>query len=89
MVNRVGGSCVVVRTRESRVHDEGRRGIDKVAKTEEPSMDLDDQADEAWLLRCNANSINGAGYILKTAIVTCGTGLQTSAICDAPGRKSR
>src|SRR6202046_4477209 len=50
MVNRGGGACVVVRTRESRVHGEGGQGTDRVAKTEEPSMDLGDQADEAWLL---------------------------------------
>jgi hypothetical protein len=34
---------------------------------------------------CNANSFNGAGHILKTVIVTCGTGLQISAICGALG----
>ena len=50
MVNRGGGACVVVRTRESRVHGEGRQGTDRVAKTKESSMDLGDQADEAWLL---------------------------------------
>src|SRR5258708_15723196 len=50
MVNRGGGACVVVRTRESRVHGEGRQGTDRVAKTEEPPMDLGDQADQAWLL---------------------------------------
>ena len=50
MVNRGDGACVVVRTRESRVHGEGRQGTDRVAKTEEWSMDLGDQADEAWLL---------------------------------------
>jgi len=50
MVNRGGGACVVVRTRESRVHGEGRQGTDRVAKTEEPPMDLGDQGDQAWLL---------------------------------------
>src|ERR1700745_3582874 len=50
MVNRGDGACGVVRTRESRVHGEGRQGTDRVAMTEESSMDLDDQADEAWLL---------------------------------------
>ena len=46
MVDR-GGDLVVVRTRESRVHGEGGQGTDRVVKTEEPSMDLDDQTDEA------------------------------------------
>src|SRR5215472_8996514 len=50
MVVHGGGACVVVRARESRAHGEGRQGNDRVVKTEEPSMDLGDQADEAWLL---------------------------------------
>lgn len=50
MVDQGDGACVVVRARESRVHGEGGQGTDRVVKTEEPSMDLDDQADEAWLL---------------------------------------
>jgi RNA-directed DNA polymerase len=50
MVDPGGGACVVVRARESRAHGEGRQGTDRVVKTEEPSMDLDDQADEVWLL---------------------------------------
>ena len=45
------GACVVVLARESRVRGEGRQGTDRVVKTEESSMDLDDQADEAWLLQ--------------------------------------
>lgn len=51
-------------------------------------MDLGDRADEAWLLNVQANSINGAGRILKTATVTCGTGSQTSATYGAPGGES-
>jgi hypothetical protein len=51
-------------------------------------MDLDDQADEAWLFSVQSKLINGAGHILKTVTVTCGTGLQTSATCGAPGGKS-
>jgi RNA-directed DNA polymerase len=50
MVNQGGGACVVVRTRESRAHGEDRQGTDRVAKPEEPSVDLGNQADEAWLL---------------------------------------
>src|SRR5271169_3107087 len=50
MVGPGGGACVVVRARESRAHGEGGQGTDRVVKTEEPSMDLDDQADEVWLL---------------------------------------
>src|SRR5215813_14109709 len=50
MVASEGGACAVVRARESRAHGEGRQGNDGAVKTEEASMDLDDQADEAWLL---------------------------------------
>src|SRR5262249_7471558 len=50
MVDLGDGACVVVRARESRAHGEGGQGTDRVVKTEEPSMDLDDQADEVWLL---------------------------------------
>lgn len=50
MVAHGDGACVVVRARESRVHGEGGQGTDRVVKMEEPSMDLDDQSDEAWLL---------------------------------------
>jgi hypothetical protein len=46
MVGPGGGACVVVRARESRAHGEGGQGTDRVVKTEEPSMDLDDQADK-------------------------------------------
>ena len=44
------GACVVVSARESRVQGEGRQGTDEVVKTEEPSVDSDEQADEVWLL---------------------------------------
>jgi len=50
MVDQGDGARVVVRVRESRAHGEGGQGTDRVVKTEEPSMDLDDQADEVWLL---------------------------------------
>src|SRR5215471_14223324 len=50
MVAFEGGACVVVRARESRVHGEGKQGTWRAVETEEPSMDLDDQADEVWLL---------------------------------------
>ncbi len=96
-VDHEGGACVVVGARESRVHSEGRQGTGEVVETEKPLMDLGDQADDVWLLirqtmsgfsTCNASFINGAGIILKTAIVTCGTGQPISAIYDAPGGKS-
>ncbi|MEE8241163.1 MAG: group II intron reverse transcriptase/maturase [Nitrospirales bacterium] len=45
-----GGACVVVGARESRVQGEGGQGTDRFAATEEPSVDSDDQAEEAWLL---------------------------------------
>ena len=44
------GACVVVGARESRAQGEGRQGTDGFAATEEPPVDSDDQADEAWLL---------------------------------------
>src|ERR1700677_4793056 len=50
MVDQGDGARVLVRARESRAHGEGGQGTDRVAKTEESSMDLDDQAEEAWLL---------------------------------------
>ena len=44
------GACVVVSARESRVQGEARQGTDEVVKTEEASVDSDEQADEVWLL---------------------------------------
>jgi len=49
------GACVVVSARESRVQGEGRQGTDEVVKTEEASVDSDEQADEVWLLGIQRN----------------------------------
>lgn len=45
-----GGACVVVRSRESRLHGEGKQGVDIDLKPEEQSVDSDFQADKAWVL---------------------------------------
>ena len=45
-----GEASVVVRTRESRAHGEGRQRADTAAKPQERSVDSDHQADKAWLL---------------------------------------
>lgn len=44
------GVSVVVRGRESRSHGEGWQGIDNFSMTEKQSMDLDYEADTAWVL---------------------------------------
>lgn len=44
------GACVVVRERESRLHGEGRQGTDNFSMTEKQSMNVDFQADAAWVL---------------------------------------
>ena len=52
-------------------------------------MDLDDQADEAWLLSVQRKLYQWSRTHPEDSYRRCGTGLQTSATCDAPGRKSR
>lgn len=50
-MNRRGrGASHVVRARESRVHGEGRQEVGTHPKSEERSVDADQQADKAWLL---------------------------------------
>lgn len=45
-----GGALVVVGARENRVHGEGEQEDNWFAPTEERSVDIDRQADEAWVL---------------------------------------
>lgn len=45
-----GGASIVVRDPESRLQGEGWQGIDALLKTGKKSMDLDYQADYAWVL---------------------------------------
>src|SRR5690606_123221 len=57
----------------------------ELTMTQEPSVDTDDRADEAWL---SASSISGAKQIPTAVIVSCGTGSRTHATYDAPGGRS-
>lgn len=50
MKKKEGGASVVVGDWESRSHGEGWQGIDAFSETEKQSMDLDYQADNAWVL---------------------------------------
>lgn len=48
--NQRGGADVVVRERESRLQGEGKQGTDTHSMAEKQSMDLDYQANYAWVL---------------------------------------
>ena len=54
-----------------------------VVETEKPLMDLGDQADDVWLLKCNANSINGAGNHSEDSYRDLWNWQRISAIYDA------
>jgi hypothetical protein len=52
-------------------------------------MDLGDQADQAWLLSVQRKLYQWSRTHPEDSYRDlCGTGLQTSATCGAPGRKS-
>ncbi|CAN7727284.1 hypothetical protein LJR098_003620 [Rhizobium sp. LjRoot98] len=45
-----GGAFVVVGVRESRMQGEGKQEDDRIAKTEEWSVDMDHRTDKVWVL---------------------------------------